>query len=308
VIVIDGYSDDGAWELIQKYAREDGRIQAFQSPRHGIYQAINDCLDLAKGEYIYVATSDDTMVPDCLQKMVAALDQHPNCDICHCCLQIIDECGEPHPGKWEMLLPAKFYGDWLKRSHIRYPPIDAVLYCCLNTVYSSLTQLLIRRSLFDRVGYFKTQYGSQGDLEWALRATLSCQTLHWPEYLATWRRHPLQASQDDVVDSAQGRNVLVSIIQELFETRLNLLRIPLSQLTYCYRFERLQFLVRQQQSLPKKVAVILSSLFSDFDIAVQYILDRSRLLPFNRIRYANGLLNLQGIDDSYIRRVKNVDT
>jgi hypothetical protein len=140
-----------------------------------------------------------------------------------------------------------------------------------------------------------------------LRATLSCQTLHWPEYLATWRRHPLQASQDAVVDSVQGRNVLVSIIQDLFDARLSHLRIPLSQLTYCYRFERLQFLVRQQRSFPKKIFAILSSLLSDFDVTVRYILDRSHSLPFDRIKYANTLLKLQGIDDSHIKCIENVD-
>ncbi|NJN74916.1 MAG: glycosyltransferase [Limnothrix sp. RL_2_0] len=175
LIIVDGYSDDGAWELIQKYAQNDIRIKAIQAPREGIYEGLNRCINLAKGEYIYIATSDDTMTNDCLEKMVSALGAYPECDICHCCLTIIDQSGKELTSDWTSLLPAQFFGALLNRPHIRIAPHDAILYCCLNTVYSSLTQLLVRRSIFDKVGLFKSQFGSQGDLEWGIRASLSVQ-------------------------------------------------------------------------------------------------------------------------------------
>ena len=63
LIVIDGYSDDGAWGLIQECAKSESRMIVTQSPRKGIYAGINECLSRASGEYVYIATSDDTMAP-----------------------------------------------------------------------------------------------------------------------------------------------------------------------------------------------------------------------------------------------------
>jgi glycosyltransferase involved in cell wall biosynthesis len=72
LIIVDNYSDDGAWEYFQKF-NDDPRIKLTQAPRAGMYANWNNCLRQARGEYIYVATSDDTCKPELLEKMVAAL-------------------------------------------------------------------------------------------------------------------------------------------------------------------------------------------------------------------------------------------
>src|SRR6267142_6232334 len=91
LFVYDSLSDDGAWDLIQDWGSREKRLRAMQGPREGPYPAWNECLRQTKGEFVYIATSDDTMAPDCLEKMVSALDQHPECDLAHCPLVIIDE-------------------------------------------------------------------------------------------------------------------------------------------------------------------------------------------------------------------------
>ena len=105
------------------------------------------------------------MSPNCLEKMVAALDAHSECDICHTCLKVIDEQGKELPNFWQQLLPAQFYGDLMYKFHIRYAPYDGILHCALYTVYTSLTQLLIRRSVFAKVGKFRTEWGPEGDFD-----------------------------------------------------------------------------------------------------------------------------------------------
>jgi len=40
-----------------------------------MYANWNNCINLAQGKYVYIATSDDTMTPDCLEKMVGALEK-----------------------------------------------------------------------------------------------------------------------------------------------------------------------------------------------------------------------------------------
>lgn len=195
LIVIDSYSNDGAWELIKQYAENDSRMTISQAPKEGVYAAINKCINLAQGEYIYIATSDDTMMPNCLEVMINALEIHPECDICHTPLQVIDEKGEEITNWWLNTPPAKFYDELINKPHVRYAPYDGILYSALRTVYISLTQLLIRRSVFDKVGLFCNDWGSEGDFEWGMRASLVCNIIHIPETLATWRIHAQQATQ-----------------------------------------------------------------------------------------------------------------
>ena len=74
LIVCDSYSDDGGWEYIEELAKHEPRMRIYQTPRKGIYAGFNDCIKEAKGKYVYIATSDDTMMPDCLEWMVSTLE------------------------------------------------------------------------------------------------------------------------------------------------------------------------------------------------------------------------------------------
>ncbi len=193
LLVCDSYSDDGSWEFFQTFGGER-RITLNQVPREGIYAAINRAISQAQGEYVYIATSDDTMEPECLMKMVKAMEKYPNCDICHCCLRVIGPHGEEFENWWSNLPPQRFYGELVSTPHIRKAPLDGFLHTCLNTVYHSLTQLLIRRSVFQKNGMFQTHWGPRSDFEWEMRASLVFDVIHLPEYLASWRVHPSQAT------------------------------------------------------------------------------------------------------------------
>jgi GT2 family glycosyltransferase len=137
------------------------------------------------------------MSQDFLEKMVAALDKNPGCGVAHCCLDFIDEQGVKISGGhcWDNWFTTRFFGDWNKKYHVRPRGHDAVVALALKTVYLSVTQILVRRDLFDVTGMYESRWGSFGDFEWQMRAALATKTVHVPEYLATFRVHPKQASQ-----------------------------------------------------------------------------------------------------------------
>lgn len=243
LIVIDSYSDDGAWEVIQAFAETDPRIRISQAPREGSYAALNRCLELACGDYIYIATSDDTMSPRCLEIMLDAMNRYSESEICHSCLKIIDEHGDEIPNSWRKFPAAEFYGRLLDTRHLRYAPYDGLLHCGVYMLYSSLTQLLIRRSVFEKIGVFKTDWGSVGDFEWNMRAALACNVLHLPVTLATWRRHSEQATQDAFVNSARHKAALCQMIK----AALPVLKTDHPELYRKIRLHRLLFLYRQEQ-------------------------------------------------------------
>ncbi len=155
LIVCDSYSDDGSWEYIQELAAREPRMRIFQSPRNGIYAGFNDCIEKARGELVYIATSDDTMLPDCLEKMVAALDENPDCGLCQCGLVVIDENGVPFPPdqQWTLYPLARYNENLVSKKNKRMAPHDGVVHPALFTIYTSITQMLIRPAwVFDPGG------------------------------------------------------------------------------------------------------------------------------------------------------------
>jgi glycosyltransferase involved in cell wall biosynthesis len=206
LLVYDNYSDDGAWELLQAKARHEPRMRIAQAPRAGMYANWNNCVRAARGKYVYIATSDDTMAPNCLARMVEALERNPDCGLCHCSLEIIDVNGQAiNSDTWESWDAPRYFGEWMNVAHIRRAPHDGFLHFGLGTIYTSITQLLIRRSVFDQIGLFRTDSHSYADFEWGMRAGLTQNVVHLPEKLATWRRHEAQATQANQILTTRAR-------------------------------------------------------------------------------------------------------
>lgn len=196
LIIYDNHSEDGAWEFFQDASRRDPRIRIEQAPREGMYANWNNCIRAARGDYVYVATSDDTMASDCLEKLVEALDATPECDLAHCNLRMFDSNGDEIRSQWwpRFSLFARSSRSLLQQRHIRRAPFDGLLHLSGDTVYTSITQLLIRRSLFSRIGFFESRWGSLGDFNWNMRAGLVANTIHIPDTWGGWRQHGAQAT------------------------------------------------------------------------------------------------------------------
>jgi glycosyltransferase involved in cell wall biosynthesis len=153
LVAVDGMSDDGTYQSLLDFAATVPEARVVQAERDGIYPNFNRCIRLAAGEYVYIATSDDTMAADCLEKMVAALDENPDCDLAHCPMRVMDESGGPAPDWWSgHSMFVRSSGPLATRRHKRVAPLDGMLCLLGDNIYSSVTQILIRRSLFDRIG------------------------------------------------------------------------------------------------------------------------------------------------------------
>ena len=155
-------------------------------------------------------------MPECLECLVDALEAYPQCDIAHCCLKIIDEDGNPFRIQWEQQDKVLFYGDSIRRMHIRKAPYDGFVHAGWGVVYTSITQLLIRSSLFDKIGLFRNDLGSIADFEWEMRAALVSDVIHIPKYLATWRRHSAQATHSQRPNTADRSRKMLDMVESAF--------------------------------------------------------------------------------------------
>lgn len=218
LLAYDSYSTDGAWDYLLDLASREPRMRAWQGPREGTPGSWTPCVREARGEYVYIATSDDTMAADCLEKLVGALDEHPECDIAHCPLRPIDEHGNEVTAISEAWRQQSMFalgsGALLHVRHVRRAPFDGLLHLLGGSVYISITQLLIRRSLFDRVGYFQRRWGSVGDFNWSMRAGLAADVVHVPDTWGGWRVHASQATADVAFTSPEHARKVDDMIED----------------------------------------------------------------------------------------------
>ena len=299
LIVVDGRSTDGSWEMLRLLATTDARIRVEQRPPQGIYDALNRCLSQARGKYIYIAMADDAMTPDCLERMAQALDRTPKAGIAHCNLCFIDENSQPINDTWEELDKVKYYGRWIHREHVRIAPHDGVLYCVLGTMYASLTQLLIRRSVFARVGPFKTTFGSEGDFEWGMRAAWLESTVHVPYTLATWRIHSSQVTKDSFVFSAEGRmrrcEMIKSARRDIAQIQGAGRLLSARLLSYVYRLEQIGFSLAKTPSRLRRRWILFCALCTHPWVCTMYLIEHftgRRLEREAAIRKLFGALHL----------------
>lgn len=78
-IVVDDHSDDGSYEVIEKFAIKDKRIKLFRRPSDipkGGNHCRNFAFELSSGEYIQWFDSDDIMLPDFLVDKVKFLSKN----------------------------------------------------------------------------------------------------------------------------------------------------------------------------------------------------------------------------------------
>jgi hypothetical protein len=249
--------------------------------------------------------------------MVKALDEHPECDLAHCKLKIIDEHGNPHPTlNWDKFYCTAYFGDLIDQKHIRLAPHDGLLHCGVKTVYTSITQLLIRRRLFDRIGLFLTGYGSIADFEWEMRASLVANTIHIPEYLATWRVHREQGTDTDFLESSIHRDQLLKLIDHAFKIARKINPAPLKgikkkQLKYFYLKEKFKLEIKEQKNKIYRYMICLKWLLSSPRILSEFIHWRFKrpgkpfISPLEPLDFTRKIITKYGLDKNIIKGESN---
>ncbi len=253
-----------------------------QAPREGIYAAINRCIERATGKFVYIATSDDTMAENCLETLVVALEDNPACAMAHCPLIVLSADGQTLDFAWERVsVFARSSHGLLSEPHIRHAPYNGVLHLGGETVFNSLTQLLIRRDAFDAVGLFRDDWGSMSDFHWGMRAGLLLSSVHAPGTWAGWRVHPAQATRIPAPGATPQREKLEEMIDAAIaaasaassERTLRLLRKYRQYFSKRWNFDQ----GRSSRRNPwRRLAFVLSQCVIEPVLGAEYLLRRLR--------------------------------
>jgi GT2 family glycosyltransferase len=167
-LVDDGSRDPRVIERLGEAAFADDRIHLVRNEEAlGIAGATNVALSQAGGEFVALLDHDDTLAPDALEAVAAAIVERPEADFIYS-----DEVlwGDGGP-VWVHLKP-----DWsldLMRS---------VMYTCHFSVY--------RRALVDELGGLRSEFDGSQDYDLALRVSERTDNIvHLPRPLYNWRIH-----------------------------------------------------------------------------------------------------------------------
>lgn len=107
ILLIDDCSDDGVWEHIQNY--HDPRLRLVRNEKNiGLFANFNQCLTLAKGEYIRILCNDDRLEPGCLRRECEFLDANPEVVLLNTTARIVG-CSDELLGYTGRYLPEGIY-------------------------------------------------------------------------------------------------------------------------------------------------------------------------------------------------------
>ncbi len=194
IVVLDGESTDGSWEIILEYAARDPRIRAHRRPKGGLYQDWNACIALARHPWIYVATADDTITPDGLAAFAAAIRERPEARIVGSRIWRIDAEGLDLPD-YVLDRARQATGCRYRREGWCRPASEVLLGILITAPFTSITQMVFHRGVLDHVGWFDPANGTCADVLWQMRALSVVPAWFLPRRIGSWRCHPGQASK-----------------------------------------------------------------------------------------------------------------
>lgn len=94
LILCDDGSTDGTFALAEQYAQRDCRIVLLKNPSNlGLNQTLNNCLAVAKGEYVARMDGDDDCLPHRFATQLAFLRSHPEYALVSSAMSMFDEQG-----------------------------------------------------------------------------------------------------------------------------------------------------------------------------------------------------------------------
>jgi glycosyltransferase involved in cell wall biosynthesis len=193
-IVVDGFSDDGSWEIIQKFTHNDSRFDLYQIPRKGIYNSWNFGLSKVTSPFFCILTSDDLWDSNWLSIAVKTLIETDSAICVAARTKIIYENEIKNKISQHNLIGEIFFETDLSKPQIRQGIADSIANYFLGSIYTSIHSLLIRKTILNKGEAFSEDVGAIADCEWYMRLGLYGDVVYCPNVEVGWRVYDGQAT------------------------------------------------------------------------------------------------------------------
>lgn len=175
VVVVDDGSTDATPKLLSRYA---GQIRVLRQPNRGGAAALNEGIRSARGEWIAWLSADDAWEAQKLERQVDLVRRQPDVGLVYTDYVYIDA-----------------HGSSLSREHFPLPSTPrGVLLKLIRRCFVNGSSTLIRKDVFDRIGFYDEGDRLTPDWDFFLRAATVVKFSHVPEPLVRYRIHAAQTS------------------------------------------------------------------------------------------------------------------
>lgn len=150
-IIVDGASKDNTVEILKEYEPKfEGRMRWISEPDKGLYDAINKGIKMATGNVVGIINSDDYFHKDNIFDIIATAFEDINVQAIYGDERDVDENNHK---KVVMYDKSAYFRTWMYRIGLMPPH---------QSFYA-------KRDLFEKFGYYKTDYKIAADFELMLR-------------------------------------------------------------------------------------------------------------------------------------------
>lgn len=167
IIVIDDGSTDGSAARMREICKEHPEVIFWSWPNQGTHHTLNAAIHRATGDFVAILNSDDSYPSERLEACLAAVQADPTVDVVATGVSFIDETGQCTASAWYEEVRS-FYKE----------EGDLSLGLFNANFLLTTSNLFIRRSVFESVGYF-TALRYTHDLEFFLRLILAKKHVHY---------------------------------------------------------------------------------------------------------------------------------
>lgn len=158
LIVVDDGSTDETPNVLDRYS---DRVTVISTANQGKAAAVNTGLGKADRPFVWIVDDDDVASQDCLSSLLNLFDEKPSADIAYGrYLRFFDD---PSTGKRSYLNA----GHWVDTDS------DNFFIATLEDMFVHQPGMIVRRSLYDRVGPFDEDLNRSIDYEMLIRLALS---------------------------------------------------------------------------------------------------------------------------------------
>lgn len=202
IIISDDASTDHTLEVVNNFIAGRDLNVIILNHKHGrIGRNWNHCLDYAQGEYIKFLFQDDTLLPDCIEKMVSVLEYYPEIGLTVSKRDFITENleNDKFVSTWlatygdlqkGLNLPEKNGLSILDRSFLRS---NEIFKAPLNK-FGEPSAFMFRRDILIKTGYFNEVMLQGLDYEFCYRVLKIYKICIMNEKLVRFRLHNGQAT------------------------------------------------------------------------------------------------------------------
>ena len=197
LLIIDDNSTDKTFDIVNSF--RDPRIKVFRNEKNfGMVFNTNSLIKKSNGEYIAIINSDDSWLPEKLQKQLDFLENNENYGACFTIANMINENNK--------IITNKKKNPFLMANKSRYEWLNYWFYKGNCVCYPSS---LIRKSCFEKVGFFNPAFICLLDLDMWMRICLAGFEIHiLPEKLTNFRLLNKSANLSGLNKSAIVRDYL----------------------------------------------------------------------------------------------------